>query len=164
MTQTEIRKAKVRPIPEGYHTLTPTLTLNDAAAAIEFYKRAFGAEEISRMVAPDGKKIWHAELKIGDSRLMLGDEFPEMGGGLSPKTLGGRTGSLFLYVEDVDAVFQRAVDAGATVTMPVADQFWGDRYGQIRDPFGHDWAFGTHIEDVTDEEIYRRAQAFATQS
>src|SRR5712664_2199221 len=114
----------VRPVPEGYHTLTPVLTLDGAAEAIDFYVRAFGARELNRAVAPDGTRIWHAELQIGDSRLMLSDEFPDMGGSRGPKALGGTAGSIHLYVEDVDAFFARAVAAGATVTMPLADQFW----------------------------------------
>ncbi len=154
----------VRPIPEGYHTVTPTLVVDDAARAIEFYTRAFGAVELFRMPAPDGQKLWHAEIQIGDSRLMLSDELPEMCGSRSPKTLGGSPVGIHLYVEDADAVVQRAVDAGATVGMPLMDTFWGDRYGQVTDPFGHQWGIATHQEDLSEEEIQRRAEAFAAQS
>ena len=154
----------VRPIPEGYHGLTPTLVVNDAAAAIDFYRRAFGAIELFRMPAPDGQKLWHAEIQIGDSRLMLSDEFPEMCGTQSPKALGGSPVGIHLYVEDADATVQRAVDAGASVVMPLTDMFWGDRFGGIVDPFGHRWSIATHVEDVSEEEIARRAaQACASQ-
>jgi PhnB protein len=145
----------VKPIPEGYHTVTPYLTIRGAARAIEFYQRAFGAEELMRMPGPEGK-IMHAELQIGDSRLMLSDEFPEMGG-KSPQALGGSPGFLFLYVKDVDAAFQRAVGAGAQAKVPPADMFWGDRFGRLVDPFGHEWGLATHREDLTPEEIARRA-------
>jgi uncharacterized glyoxalase superfamily protein PhnB len=151
----------VRPIPEGFHTLTPSLTVHNATEAIEFYKRAFGAEELSRAPAPDGRRIWHAELKIGDSRLMLNDEFPEMGGGRGPRSLGGTATSLHLYVRDADAVFKRAVEAGATVSMPIMDAFWGDRYGKVTDPFGHEWGIATHKEDVSEEERRRRVETFS---
>jgi PhnB protein len=151
----------VRPIPEGHHTITPSLTVDNAAEAIEFYKRAFGAQELERATAPDGKRIWHAMLQIGDSRLFLGDEFPDMGGSPSPKTLGQTPSSLHLYVEDADAVFQRALNAGATVRMPIEDMFWGDRYGTITDPFGHEWAIATRKEEVSDEEMRRRVEAMS---
>jgi PhnB protein len=147
----------VKPIPEGYHTLTPYLAVEDAAEAIEYYKRAFGAKERLRMETPDGS-IGHAELEIGDSLVMLSDEFPQ-GSTRSPKELGGTCAGVFLYVEDADAVVKRAVDAGATVTMEVADQFWGDRFGSITDPFGHSWSIATHVEDVTPEQIAERAKA-----
>ena len=154
-----------RPIPEGYHTVTPTLVVDGAAAAIEFYRRAFGAVELFRMPAPDGQKLWHAEIQIGDSRLMLSDELPEMCGTPSPKTLGGTPVGIHLYVEDADAAVQRAVDAGATVVMPLTDMFWGDRFGTILDPIGHHWSIATHVEDVSGEEIARRAaQVCASQS
>ncbi len=150
-----------KPIPEGYHTITPHLTVRNASQAIEFYKRAFGAEELMRMYTPGKSTIMHAELRIGDSRIFLGDEWPERGC-RSPQSLGGVCGSLFLYVEDVDTAFQRAVSAGAQVKMPVSDMFWGDRYGQVKDPFGHTWALGQHVEDVTPEELDRRGrEAFA---
>ena len=150
----------VKAIPEGYHTVTPYLTLRDAARAIEFYKKAFGAQETFRMNAPDGT-IGHAELKIGNSIVMLSDENPQ-GGCLSPASLKGTTVMLFLYVEDVDATFAQAVKAGATVVMPVTDMFWGDRHGQVADPFGHRWSIATHMEDLSQAEIAVRAQkAFA---
>jgi len=150
-----------KPIPEGFHSLTPALVVNDAAAAIEFYRRAFGAVELSRAIAPDGVKVWHADLRIGDSRLMLNDAFPEQGSHGPDPEKGAVGFSIWLYVEDVDAVFQRAVDAGATVQMPVSDQFWGDRFGGLRDPFGHSWAIATRVEDVSAEESRRRAEQFS---
>ena len=146
----------VKPVPDGYQRLTPYLIVDGAAAAIEFYKKAFAATERMRHVAPDGK-VGHAELEIGDSLVMLSDEFPQ-GSTRSPKELGGTTAGAFLYVEDVDAVVKRAVDAGATVTMEVADQFWGDRFGSITDPFGHSWSIATHVEDVPPEEMAERAK------
>lgn len=164
MTDTAAAARSVRPVPEGYRSVTPALIVHNAAEAIEFYKRAFGARELARMSAPDGQRIWHAELQIGDSRLMLSDEFPDMGELRAPKSLGGTASSLHLYVEDADAVFQRALDAGATVSQPLMDAFWGDRYGKVTDPFGHQWGIATHREDVSEEEMLRRAQAFATES
>lgn len=153
--------AGVKPIPEGYHSVTPYLCCRDAARAIEFYKKAFGATEIMRMGAPDGK-VGHAELQIGNSRVMIADEFPEMQF-LSPASIGGTPVTLHLYVEDVDAVVPRAVGAGAKVTRPVKDEFYGDRAGQVEDPFGHRWYVSTHKEDLTMEEIdKRREAAFAT--
>jgi PhnB protein len=146
-----------KPIPEGYHTLTPYVTVDDAAQAIEYYKKAFGAKERGRMGAPDGT-IAHAELEIGDSLVMLSDPMPQAST-RSPKELGGTSASVFMYVEDVDAVFKQAVDAGATITMEPADQFWGDRFGTITDPFGQVWSIATHIEDLTEEEIAERARA-----
>ena len=145
-----------KPIPEGYHTLTPYISVEDTAGALDFYKKAFGAKERMRMLAPDGK-IGHAELEIGDSRVMLSDPFPQSTV-RPPKELGGTSASVFMYVEDVDAVVQQAVDAGATVTMEVADQFWGDRFGTVSDPFGHVWSIATHVEDLTPEEIAERAK------
>ncbi len=153
----------VSPTPAGYHSLTPSLTVRNAAEAIEFYKRAFGAQELARMTAPDGKSIWHAELQIGDSRLMLNDEFPDMDGSKAPPTVGGTPVNLHLYVPDADAVFNAAVAAGATVTMPLADMFWGDRYGRLLDPYGHDWAIATHIEDPSEEEMMQRVQEMSQQ-
>ncbi|MFB3906770.1 MAG: VOC family protein [Candidatus Eisenbacteria bacterium] len=144
-----------RPIREGFHSLTPHLIVRGAAEAIDYYKKAFGAEERGRMASPDGKAIWHAELRIGDSVLMLNDEFPDMGA-VSPLTNGGSGVTLHLYVPDADAVFERAVQAGGKVKMPLADQFWGDRYGVIVDPFGHKWAIATHKEDPTEEQIRER--------
>jgi len=146
-----------QPIPEGYSTISPYLAVDDAAEAIAYYKKAFGAEETVRMDAPDGK-IGHAELKIGDSHVMLSDPFPDAST-TPPKELGGTSASIFMYVDDVDAVVQKAVDAGATVTMEVDDQFWGDRFGSITDPFGHSWSIATHVEDLTPEEIEERGKA-----
>jgi PhnB protein len=146
----------VKPIPEGYH-ITPYLAVDDATEAIAYYKKAFGAKERTRMDAPDGR-IGHAELEIGNSILMLSDPFPQAAT-RSPKELGGTTASIFMYVEDVDAVVKKAVDAGATVSMEVADQFWGDRFGSITDPFGHSWGIATHVEDVPPEEMAERAKA-----
>ncbi len=148
----------VKPIPDGYRTITPYITVRGAARAIDFYQRAFGAEEKERMPGPDGTSVMHAELTIGDSVLMLSDEFPQMGC-RSPQTLGGSTGYLFLYVPDVDAAVKRAVDAGAKISMPVADMFWGDRFGKVSDPFGHEWGLATHKEDLTPDEISKRAAA-----
>jgi PhnB protein len=146
----------VKPIPDGYHTVTPYLAVDDAAEAIAYYQKAFGAKERVRMETPDGK-IGHAELEIGDSLVMLSDPFPQ-GSTRPPKELGGTTAGVFMYVEDVDAVVKRAVDTGATVAMEVADQFWGDRFGTIIDPFGHSWSIATHVEDVTPEQIAERAR------
>ena len=144
-------------IPEGYHSVTPYLTMSDAARAIEFYKEVFGAKEIMRMDAPGGK-IGHAEIKIGDSHVMLADECPEMGE-RSPQTVGGSPVSLLLYVEDVDAVAETAVAAGAKLLEPLEDKFYGDRMGKLEDPFGHVWAIATHKEDVSPEEMEKRAAA-----
>jgi PhnB protein len=146
----------VKPIPEGYHTLSPSLSVDNAAEAIEFYKRAFGATERGRMHGPDGK-IAHAELQIGDSVLMLADPFPQATT-KPPKEIGGTAVTLFLYVEDVDAVFKQAIDAGATSAMAVDDMFWGDRFGSVTDPYGHSWAIATHIEDVPPEEMEERGR------
>jgi PhnB protein len=150
--------AKTKPVPDGHHTVTPYLTLQGAAEAIDFYKRAFGAHEEGRMTTPDGKSVIHAEIRIGDSMVMLSDEFPQMGP-RSPQALGGTTASIFLYVPDVDAAFKRAVDAGAKAVMTPADMFWGDRFGKLVDPFGHHWAMATHKEDLSDEEIRKRGAA-----
>jgi PhnB protein len=147
----------VQPVPEGYNTVSPYLAVDDAEKAIEYYTKAFGAEETVRMNGPDGR-IGHAELKIGDSHVMLSDPFPHSTT-TPPKELGGTSGSIFMYVDDVDAVVQKAVDAGATVTMEVEDQFWGDRFGSITDPFGHSWSIATHVEDLTPEEIEERGKA-----
>ena len=148
--------AAVKKIPDGYTAVTPYLTITGAAKAIEFYKRAFGAEETMRLAMPDGK-IAHAEISIGGARVMLHDEAPQWNA-LSPQTVGDTSSTVMLYVDDADAVVKRAADAGATVTMPVADQFYGDRCGNIKDPFGHKWAIATHVEDVSPEEIARRAK------
>jgi PhnB protein len=147
----------VKPIPEGYHTVTPYLAVDDAAEAIEYYKKVFGAKERVRMDAPGGK-IGHAELEIGDSLVMLSDPFPQSTA-KPPKELGGTSVSVFMYVEDVDAVVKQAVDAGATITMETADQFWGDRFGSVQDPFGHLWSIATHVEDVPPEEMAERAKS-----
>ncbi|MGH7315524.1 MAG: VOC family protein [Candidatus Rokuibacteriota bacterium] len=146
-------------MPEGYHTVTPALTVKNAPEAIEFYKRAFGAQELMRFGGPDGKSIMHAEIQVGDSRIMLGDEQPSMGC-LAPASVGGPTSSLYLYVADVDAAFTRAVAAGAKVLMPVTDMFWGDRFGQVEDPSGHRWGLATHVEDPSPQEIERRQREF----
>jgi PhnB protein len=147
----------VKPIPDGYHTVTPYLALRDAARAIEFYKKAFGAKEELRILGPGGK-IGHAEIVIGDSHIMLADEHPERGH-LGPQSRGGSTVSIMLYLENVDAVVERAVAAGAKLLMPVADQFYGDRMGGLEDPFGQVWYVATHTEDVPAEEMQRRAAA-----
>lgn len=147
------------PIPKGYHTVTPALVVRGAAEAIEFYKKALGAEELVRMPSPDGK-ISHAELKIGNSIIFVSDEFPNMGVTRAPQTLGGCTSTLHLYVEDVDSSFDRAIGAGGKVSMPVADMFWGDRFGSFTDPFGHHWGILTHTEDVSPAEMEKRAQEF----
>lgn len=147
----------VKSVPDGYHTVTPYLIINGAAQALEFYKRAFGAAETVRMPDPKGR-IAHAEIKIGDSMIMLADEHPEMGH-RGPRTLGGTSVSILLYVPDVDTVFDRAIKAGAKSQRPVADQFYGDRMGTLEDPFGHVWTIGTHIEDVSAEEMKRRMAA-----
>jgi PhnB protein len=147
----------VKPVPEGYHTVTPYLMFGGARAAIEFYKKALGASEVMRLDDPSGR-IHHAEIKIGDSCIMLADEHPELQA-LSPKTIGGSPVSLHVYVEDVDAAVDRAVKAGAKLVRPVADQFYGDRSGGVEDPFGYRWFIATHKEDLTIDEIRRRAAA-----
>jgi PhnB protein len=147
---------RANPIPKGYHSVTPYLTVNDAARAIDFYQRAFGAQEVMRMDGPNGK-IGHAEIKIGDSIVMLADEMPGMGA-RSPLSLGGTTAGVMLYVENADTVFNQAVSAGAQVESPLADMFWGDRYGRLKDPFGHSWSVATHIEDVAPAEMSKRMQ------
>jgi len=149
--------AKVKPIPEGYHTVTPYLIVDGAARALEFYKKAFGAEETFRMPGPGGK-IGHAEFRLGNSMIMIADEHPEMGA-RGPKSAGGTPMSLIVYVEDVDKVFPRAVQAGATVDRPLANQFYGDRTGGVVDPFGHKWYLATHVEDVPPDEMEKRAKA-----
>jgi PhnB protein len=145
-----------KPIPEGYHAVTPYLVVDGARDAIEFYKRAFGATERSVMPGPDNK-VAHAEIQIGDSVLMVSDPFPQAST-KSPKELGGTTTGMFLYVEDVDEVFKQAIDAGATETMAPSDQFWGDRFGSVTDPFGHSWQIATHVEDVSEEDMAERAK------
>jgi uncharacterized glyoxalase superfamily protein PhnB len=150
----------VKPIPEGQHSLTPHIIVSNGSEAIEFYKKAFGAEEVGRMAGADGK-IMHAELKIGDSHLYLCDEFE--GIAMSPKSVGGTSVTLHLYVEKADDVFESAVSAGAEIAMPLSDAFWGDRYGQVVDPFGHRWSIATHIKDLTAEEIMKAGEAAFSQ-
>ena len=145
-------------IPDGFSTVTPHLIVSDGAKAIEFYKKAFGAEEIERFMGPDGKAVMHAQLRIGNSMLMLGGEFPPAC--LSPKSRGGTTVSLYIYVENSDKLFERAVNAGCTSKMPMMDQFWGDRCGQLEDPFGHQWTVATHKQDLTKEQIAANAKKF----
>ena len=149
----------VKPIPDGYHTLTPYLIVKEAAKALDFYRAAFGAEEMLRIPGPGGK-VGHAEIRIGDSRLMLADEFPDMGA-LGPQSLGGSPVFLHLYVPDVDSRFRQAVAAGAKVVREVKDQFYGDRSGMVADPFGHLWAIATHKEDISPDELRRRSEAMA---
>lgn len=144
----------VKPIPDGYHTATPYLIVSEGMRALEFYKEAFGAEELMRLPGPGGK-LMHGEIRIGDSPIMLADEFPEIGA-RSPKSYGGSPVSLMLYVEDVDAMFARAIAAGAVEVRPVQNQFYGDRSGTLTDPFGHQWTLSTHVEDVSPEEMERR--------
>jgi PhnB protein len=147
-----------KPVPDGYHTITPYMTVRDAARAIEFYKQAFGAVEKGTMKGPDGK-VMHSELRIGDSIFMLGDEFPEFGS-LSPQSTGGTGMGLHIYTEDVDSAFDRAIKAGGVVEMPVMDMFWGDRYGKLIDPFGHKWSIATHKRDVSMEEMKAAQEEF----
>jgi PhnB protein len=148
--------SRTKEIPKGFHTVTPYLTVTDSSRAIDFYKRAFGAQELLRLDSPDGK-VAHAEIKIGDSIIMLCDEMP--GWGRSPQSLGGTPVNIHLFVKDVDEVFNRAIAAGAKVAMPLADMFWGDRFGQVTDPFGHSWSIATHKEDVPPDELRKRAEA-----
>lgn len=154
--------AKVNPIPQGYHSVTPYLFIQGAANAIDYYKNVFGATERMRMPGPNGK-VMHAELQIGDSIVMLADEHPEMGA-RSPQSVGGASSSLHVYVEDVDSIAQKAVDAGGKLVRPVKDQFYGDRSGSVVDPFGHIWSIATHIEDVAPEEMRKRMAQAASQS
>jgi uncharacterized glyoxalase superfamily protein PhnB len=149
----------VKPIPEGYHSVTPTLTIRGAAEAIEFYKKVFDAKEIYRFPGPDGKSLMHAEIRIGDSAIMLCDEMPEMGC-LSPKSTGGPSGAIYLYVNDADSVFHKAVSAGATPLMQLMDGFWGDRIGSLSDPFGHRWTVATRRKEMTVEEIQKAGAEF----
>jgi uncharacterized glyoxalase superfamily protein PhnB len=152
--------AQVNPIPQGLHSVTPSLTLRDCAKAIDFYKRAFDAQEISRMPSPDGKSIWHAELRIGDSTVFLADEMP--GSGYPAPAPGTKSPvTLWLYVKDCDAAWKRAVEAGASGTYPPSDMFWGDRCGSVADPYGYQWSFATHQKDLTAEEMKRGGEEFA---
>ena len=153
---------KAQPIPKGYHTVTPSIVVAGAAKAIEFYKKAFGAQEVMRFPGPDGKTIMHAEIRVGDSNIMLGDEMPEQGA-RGPKTIGGTPVSFFIYGDNVDAAWKRAVDAGANPIMPLADQFWGDRTGCLEDPFGHHWWLAQHVQDLTPEELQQAADNFFSQ-
>jgi PhnB protein len=146
------------PIPQGYHSITSSLTCRDAAKAIDFYKKVFGAQEINRMMSPDGKSVSHAEIKIGDSVLFVNDEFPGMTAAPAPTSTPAY--NLFLYVPDVDTVYARAVAAGARADMPLQNMFWGDRFGKVTDPFGHQWSLAMRVEDLTPEEIGKGAQAF----
>ncbi len=148
-------------IPEGFHSVTPYLIVDGAAEAIRFYERAFGATEVMRL--PMGDKIGHAEIRIGDSIIMIADEFPDFGK-LGPKSRGGATSSLMIYLEGVDAAFERAIAAGATAERPPEDQFWGDRMGSLIDPFGHSWSLATHVEDVSEDELQRRMAEFSKQA
>ena len=147
----------VSPIPEGYHSVTPYLVMKNAAAAIEFYKKAFGAVELLRMAAPGGK-IGHAEIKIGDSPVMLADEYPDMGF-KGPESLGGTPVSLMIYVDDVDKIYPQAIAAGGKEVRPLQNQFYGDRSGTLTDPFGHVWTISTHVEDLSEEDLAKRAEA-----
>jgi PhnB protein len=149
---------KVNPIPQGYHTVTPNLVVQDGAKALEFYQKAFGAEETVRMPGPGGG-IMHAEFRIGDSVIMLGEEMPDMGA-RSPKAYGGTPVRFYVYVENVDAAWKRAIDAGAKSVMPIQDMFWGDRTGRVEDPFGHLWNLAQHVGDPTPEEIQRGQEEF----
>ena len=154
--------AKVKPIPEGNHSVTAGLVVRDGKKAIEYYKTAFGAKVLSVMNGPDGQSVMHAELKIGDTKIYLGDEMPDMGA-RSPQALGGSPVSLNIYTEDCDAMFKKAIAAGGTVKMPLDNMFWGDRYGKITDPFGHEWGIATHVEDVSETEMEKRGREwFAT--
>jgi PhnB protein len=149
----------VKPIPENYHSIIPYLIVRNAANAIEFYKKAFGAEEHFRMQGPDGKSIMHAELKIGDSVFMLSEESPQMDTH-SPESIGGSPVGMYLYVKDVDSVFDQAISAGATMLYPVKDQFYGDRSGHLKDPFGHIWSVATHKKDLSPEELRKAGEEF----
>ena len=149
----------VSPVPEDFHTLTPHLTVRGVERAVDFYRRAFGAEELYRNLLPDGETVVHAELLVGDSRFFVRDEFPDRGV-LSPLSLGGSPITLHLYVRNATAAFERAVRAGAEVLMPLIDTFWGDRYGMVRDPFGHTWSIASRIEDLSPAEIQERARAW----
>jgi PhnB protein len=147
----------VKAIPDGFNTLSPHIVVSDASKAIDFYKNAFGAQEVMRSMSPDGKQVMHAQLKIGNSMLMLANEWPPMC--VSPKARGGTSVTLHVYTDNVDSAFDRAVKAGCAVKMPVGDQFWGDRYGQVEDPFGHMWSLATHKQDLSQEQLAANAKA-----
>lgn len=147
-----------KPIPNGFHSITPSIVVSNSKEAIEFYKKAFDAKEIYQFTTPDGKTM-HAMIQIGDSIIMMGDEFPQMGM-RSPTTVGGTSTTIHLYVEDADKVYNQAIKAGATPTMPLMDAFWGDRYGMIVDPFGHSWGIATHQKDVSPEDMRKAAEGF----
>lgn len=147
-----------KPVPAGFHTLTPHIVVNDGVAAIEFYKKAFGAKENSRLMSPDGKALMHAQLTIGDSAIMLASEFPP--NALSPKSRGGTSVFLHIYTEGADAAFDRAVQAGCVIRMPMSDTFWGDRYGCVEDPFGHQWSIAARKHDYTPAQIEANAREF----
>lgn len=153
-----------QPIPQGYTTLTPSFTFKDSQKAIDFYKKAFGAKVLDLMKSPDGKGIMHATMQIGNSIFMMGNEMPGSDCGKSAETMGGSPISLYLYVQDADASFKQAVDAGATVNMPMMDMFWGDRAGSLKDPFGYFWMVATHKQDLTEEQIKKGAEAFFAQT
>ena len=148
----------VKSIPTGYHTITPNITVRDAAKAIDFYKNAFGAQEVMRMAGPGGK-VMHAEMTIGDSKFMLGDEMPEMGN-KGPKSYGGSPVSFYVYVENVDNAWKKAIGAGGKQVMPIEDMFWGDRTGRLEDPFGHTWVLAQHVKEVTPEEMKKAGEEF----
>ena len=150
-----------KPIPDGFHTTTPSLVVDNSKEAIEFYKKAFGAKEIYQMPTPDGK-IMHAMIQIGDSFVMMSDEFPQMGA-RSPKSVGGTSTTIHLYVDDADKIYAQAIEAGAKPTMPIMDAFWGDRYGGVLDPFGHSWGIATHKKDMSPEEMQQAAREFMSQ-
>ena len=152
---------QVQAIPQGYHTVTPSICVRGAAQAIEFYQKAFGAQEVMRFPGPDGL-LMHAEIRVGDSPIMLADEMPDMGG-RSPESFGGTPVSFFVYGENVDAAWQRAVDAGATPVVPLTDQFWGDRAGCLKDPFGHQWWLAQRVRDMTPDELRKAAEALFSQ-
>ena len=153
----------IQAIPDGHSSVVPHLVIRSAADAIEFYKVAFGAEEITRIPSPDGQSLMHAEIRIGDGHIFLADETPLMERWVSPKSLNGTTVALYLWSENVDALFERAVKAGAKVVMPLMDMFWGDRYGRVTDPFGHEWSLAQHVKDVTPEEMTQAAAEFFLQ-
>ncbi len=157
----KVTTAKVQPIPKGYHTVVPTLTVRGAVQALEFYKDAFGAKEKARMPGPDGN-IMHAEIMIGDSHIMLGEENPQMNQ-LSPQSLNGTASGLYIYVKNVDKVFDQAVKAGATADMPVTDMFWGDRFGHVKDPFGHSWGIATRKRNLSAKEMKKAADEWFAQ-